>query len=488
MKKQKLNMKLLRKIAVVFIAFLVIEGCKSSQEGELTGVLNRPKWVETQPLGMVYIPQGHFQFGLNEEDVPFALNSMVKTVTVDAFWMDNTEITNNEYRQFVYWVRDSIAMRLCVKAGIQEFQIVSKDQQPTDFYDPSDLNRVYLNWANRDKLWTGKKPEVEDAIKELYYGKHDMLFGKKEIDTRKLVYEYEYVDLVQAASKQNRYIYDDLGSTGELPKVKYDGVVISYNYEDYKTGKYGEPKKFQNRKDLIQHKKVPIYPDTLVWISDYTYSYNEPYARQYFSHPAFDDYPVVGVNWEQANAFSHWRTKILNDYNIKHKIPIVENYRLPTEAEWEYAARGGKDLTVYPWGGPYARNNQGCLLANFKPMRGMYGLDGAVRTIAVASYYPNDFGLYDMAGNVAEWTSTAYDDVASVFIHDLNPEYTYNAKKSDKESLKRKVIRGGSWKDVAYYLQNGVRSYEYQDTAKSYIGFRNVRSYLGKDFKAFEGY
>ena len=121
-------------------------------------------------------------------------------------------------------------------------------------------------------------------------------------------------------------------------------------------------------------------------------------------------------------------------------------------------------------------------------MRGMYGLDGANRTIAVASYAPNDYGLYDMAGNVAEWTSSQYDESSSVFVHDLNPSYERNSKEDDPIALKRKVIKGGSWKDVAYYLQCGTKSYEYEDTAKCYIGFRNVRTYLGKDVAAFEGF
>jgi len=159
----------------------------------------------------------------------------------------------------------------------------------------------------------------------------------------------------------------------------------------------------------------------------------------------------------------------------------VQNYRLPLETEWEYAARGGLDLSKYPWGGPYTRNYEGCFLANFKPLRGNYIDDGAAYTSAVASFEPNEFGLYDMSGNVAEWTSCAYHPSSYIFSHDLNPDYKYNAKPDDPPILKRKVIRGGSWKDIGYYLQVSARDYEYQDSAKCFIGFRNVRTYIGVD-------
>jgi formylglycine-generating enzyme required for sulfatase activity len=86
-----------------------------------------------------------------------------------------------------------------------------------------------------------------------------------------------------------------------------------------------------------------------------------------------------------------------------------------------------------------------------------------------------------MAGNVAELTSSAFDESAYTFTHDLSPDYKYNALPDDLPVMKRKVIRGGSWKDIAYYLQNGTRTYEYQDSAKSYIGFRCVRTYMGPD-------
>ncbi|MCD6347575.1 MAG: SUMF1/EgtB/PvdO family nonheme iron enzyme, partial [Bacteroidales bacterium] len=218
------------------------------------------------------------------------------------------------------------------------------------------------------------------------------------------------------------------------------------------------------------------------WISDFTYSYNDPMAKMYFWHPGFDDYPVVGVTWEQAKAFAIWRTQYHNNYLQAAKGgAFVQNYRLPTEYEWEYAARGGRNLTMYPWGGPYTQDSKACFLANFKPRRGNYVDDGFIKPAPVGSFEANDFGLYDMAGNVAEWTNSAYDESAFSFTHDMNPNYEYNAMPDDAAVMKRKVIRGGSWKDISYYLQSGTRTYEYQDSAKSFIGFRLVRSTMGID-------
>ncbi|MBK7667061.1 MAG: SUMF1/EgtB/PvdO family nonheme iron enzyme [Sphingobacteriaceae bacterium] len=228
-------------------------------------------------------------------------------------------------------------------------------------------------------------------------------------------------------------------------------------------------------KDIIN-----VYPDTLAWVHDYTYSFNEPMTNMYFWHPAYDQYPVVGVTWKQARAFSIWRSLLLNNYLMGTGQTIVNDFRLPTESEWERAARGDLDLSPYPWGGPYIRNARGCFLGNYKPMRGSYIDDGGFHSVYIYSYNPNDFGLYCMAGNVSEWTSNAFDESAYDFEHDLNPDYVYEAQDKDANVLKRKVIRGGSWKDIGYYLQNSSRTYEYQDTAKCYVGFRNVMTYLGR--------
>ena len=198
-----------------------------------------------------------------------------------------------------------------------------------------------------------------------------------------------------------------------------------------------------SRSSFVIRDMVNVYPDTLAWIADFTYALNDPYTSMYFWHPSYDNYPVVGVTWKQARAFSIWRTNVMNKFLLSTEGATVHEYRLPLESEWEYAARGGIDLQLFPWGGPYTRNNEGCFLANFKPLRGNYVDDGGFNTVPVASYEPNDYGLYDMAGNVAEWTSNAFDESAFSFTHDMNPDYYYNAKPNDPPALKRKVIRGG---------------------------------------------
>ncbi len=440
----------MKKLFFLSIILAVVSSCSNNSTGELTGVEGRKNYFEPDPFGMVFIPQGSFNMGPADEDVSWAQNTMTKTVTVDAFWMDETEITNNEYRQFVYWVRDSIMRRL-LSEQLEDYAI-SEDAFGNAIDPP------ILNWDTKIDF---RDEETNTILEEMYLPQNERFFGRKELDTRKLIYEYYWVDLKQAAKKSNRYNYQT---------KKYDGYVTNLD---------GDQIEITDRSAFVHRDVVPVYPDTLCWISDFTYSYNEPLATMYFWHPAYDNYPVVGVNWKQANAFCIWRTQFLNNALSKDGQSFVHDYRLPIEAEWEYAARGGLDLSMYPWGGLYTRNSTGCFLANFKPLRGNYSDDGGVATVSVGTYEPNEWGLYDMAGNVAEWTANAYDESAYVFSHDLNPDYKYNAKPDDPPVMKRKVIRGGSWKDIAYYIQTGTRSYEYQDTAKAYIGFRCVRSYLG---------
>lgn len=439
----------MRNIAFIALSLLVISGCGTTGSGELTGVTSNSTFMEPAPLGMIFIPQGSFNMGQNEQDVASTSNAQTKTVTVSSFWMDETEITNSEYRQFVYWVRDSIARRLL---GEQFDQFLIAEDALGNEIDPP-----YLNW-DEELDWYNQ--EYAEILEEMYYPEKERFSRRKEIDTRKLEYEYEWIDLQQAAKRSNRYNFET---------KKYEGQV--YNLK-------GEREDIVDRSSFIMKDRVLVYPDTLCWIADFTYSYNEPVTRMYFWHPGYATYPVVGVSWKQATAFCIWRSELLNNYLIKEAQPWAHDYRLPTESEWEYAARGGLEQSVYPWGGYYTRNDRGCFVANFKPLRGRYADDGAMRTQMVQEYAPNDYGLYDMAGNVSEWTSSAFDESAYAYTHDLNPDYKYNARPDESHVMKRKVIRGGSWKDVAYFLQCGTRSYEYQDSATSYIGFRCVRDYI----------
>lgn len=123
----------------------------------------------------------------------------------------------------------------------------------------------------------------------------------------------------------------------------------------------------EKRQDFLRTEEVKVYPDTTVWIKDYSYSYNEPMHNDYFWHKAYGEYPVVGVTWKQAKAFCEWRTLNKNIYikSKKNHFDNVNSFRLPTEAEWEYAARGGLESATFPWGGPYTKSDRGCFLANF---------------------------------------------------------------------------------------------------------------------------
>ncbi|MFM2233235.1 MAG: hypothetical protein RJB31_1936 [Bacteroidota bacterium] len=402
---------------------LVMTGCgKSSKstgpvgDGQLRGVSLGNKYIMPKPPGMIYVPSGTFHMGPSDEDISYAFTARNKQVSINGFWMDATEITNDEYRQFVLWVRDSIA------GSILNFKKNAPDGSSA------------IDWAKvRTIKWAD--PKIQEQLSALIVTPDNRINGRKEIDAKKIIYHSEWLDYKEAAQREN----------ADKP-----------------------------RSTFVVKKDTPIYPDTLVWIRDFSYSYNEPHAKKYFSHPAYGAYPVVGVSWKQATAFTEWRTHYLNSYLERSKRMTESDFRLPTEAEWEYAARGGRSQVPFPWGGPYLRNKKGCLLANFKPGRGNYPEDGGMYTVRADAYWPNDFGLYNMAGNVAEWTSSLYYEGAYNFQHDMNPDIRWNAKDNDPPRMKRKVTRGGSWKDIGFFLQNSTRSYEYQDTTKSYLGFRCV--------------
>jgi len=366
-------------------------------------------------------------------------------------------------------------------------------------------------------------------------------------------------------------------------------------------------------------------PDTLVWRSEL--SYNEPMVEYYFRHPGFNDYPVVGVSWQQAHDFCLWRSDRVNENTLMQKgyvnksnlkpgaqqgdnnfttksyllglytAPpgkiktkkgepkqtvatmesglLLPNYRLPFESEWEYAAYGlvnqnprpstkegkrGEELhsnkQVYPWaqnvnGLRDTRHGswQGVFLANFKRGSGdnagvAGGLnDRAFYTAPVKSFYPNGFGIYNMAGNVCEWVEDTYRPMSTLDFDDMpapfrgnqymklyvadsttmDPSTRYEKDSTgrvkmvavtDKESENRrnyqrgnvidfldgdslsqssygygvttlihpeksKVYKGGSWNDRAYWLSPGTRRFLEEDQALSTLGFRCAMTRMG---------
>lgn len=432
--------------------------------------------------GLVYVEGGTFTMGRTEQDLMYDWNNIPRRVTVSSFFMDQTEVRNVDYREYLHWI-----------------------------------NRVFI----------------------------------------------------------------------DLPEVYRNAL-----------------------------------PDTLVWRSPL--SYNEPFVEYYFRHPAYNNYPVVGVNWLQANDYCAWRTDRVNENKLieagilepdpdqvgrenfnteaylagQYEGVVAENlpsldpnsesrrvrmedgillpkYRLPTEAEWEYAAYGLIGNTYeerlyerrkYPWDGHNVRNAdpryRGMMMANFKRSRGdMMGIAGDLNdngsvTVEVNAYWPNDYGLYCMAGNVNEWVLDVYRPLSSQDMEDFRPyrgnqfdqllrnedgtiaekdslgrlkrvpvspedaatrdnyqkadyrnyrdgdvnsrinyeekDFTGTASTSEMYSMdpesndiasmindRVRVYKGGSWRDRAYWLNPSTRRFLQEDKARDDLGFRCAMTNIG---------
>lgn len=450
----------MKKLLFVLATVTLLWSCGSSEKGELVGVADRPYFEDIDLKGMVFINQGNFSMGAGTQNTTYGKPVQPRTMQVASYFMDETEITNNEYRQFVNWVIDSIARRMLGENGIEGFLI--EEDQYGEPIEPAILNKkTKIKWDDQ---------EYREALNDLYYAEKDRFYRRRAIDVSKLNYEYYWIDYGTGSSQRNEGAnYAAMKEDNNNIKGEHRGTMFN-----------SRPKGLNNRSSFIKRELINIYPDTLCWVHDYTYSMNEDYTRNYFTSSAYDNYPVVGITWVQAKAFCVWRSNFLNQYLEEMDYSQMNDFRLPTEAEWEFAARGGISGEVYPWGGPYVRNPNGCFLANYEPLKGAYDDDGAVRALMVGHYAPNDYGLYDMAGNVSEWCLDSYSESTYNMANALTPYYNYDAADDDPIAMKRKVIRGGSWKDQKYFIQVQTRTYEFQDTSKCYIGFRCVQPYLGR--------
>lgn len=450
--------KFITLIAVASVAL----GCGSGDRGELLNGVQGKRWFTEKPQGMSYIPGGSFTMGKTHEDLFGADDAPVRNVTVGSFYMDETEVTNNQYRKFVEFVKDSIIRtKLAITAdemgmdatagGIGAFAFLP-EEDPSLNEDQSAYDRYmydnYYSIAMDEDEYAGRRLNKKvrlidnpqqypdeyyvEAMDSLYIPASQSINGLTQFDVKKLNFKYSWFD--RAA-----------------------------NQADSQTNSRDRRSKY------LKTEVVNIYPDTLVWAKDMAGSYVNPMTDQYFWHEAYGEYPVVGVTYHQAKAFAAWRTLYRNAYLKSTRLnKNLEEYRLPTEQEWEYAARGGISNGMYPWGGPYVTDEKACFLANFKPDRSGYAADGALFTAEARSYEPNGYNLYNMAGNVSEWCDDTY--VQGAYVSNSN----VMAKAIKGEQSPYKVVRGGSWRDVSYFLQVATRDKENADSARSYIGFRTV--------------
>lgn len=255
---------------------------------------------------------------------------------------------------------------------------------------------------------------------------------------------------------------DDAQPATKLEKIKIDSFYL-FAFE-ISNGMYRYYLAQLEKSNGKSTQYLAALPDTLVWRKKI--SYNEPYVDYYFRHPAYADYPVVGINYEQAIQFCTWLTSNYNAWpERKHK---QVTFDLPTKEEWLTAANGPETNRQFPWSGYTMRNSDGQLMANFMIIqessiyrdscggeqfyRGASGgdntgiagrlNDNSDITAPVNSYWPNSFGIYNMAGNV-------------------------------EEMVKEKgITKGGSWNDPGYYLTNQSEEKYTDSTATSSMGFR----------------
>ena len=407
------------------IGIILVSACQSKKLYDPPKVTAFRGSHPPAPPGMVYIPSGTIVYKSSQDSA-----SVGKRVSLSAFFIDETEVTNRQYREFVNWVADSVA----VTDYLQDDAYFIADEATTG-NGPSNEGTVQrlINWDQVRKIspiWQSTDPAILEKIAPMIRYEGD----RKTLNGAVVKYRFSYIKMDQV--RNNQFITDT----------------------------------------------VAVMPDANVWSEDFPNAQLEYMNANYFYHNSFDHNPVVGVTWRQARAYTDWRGKEVMSKYLKNSFlkGLRLSFSLPTEAQWQYAAEGKlnpADTTVTTrLTFDDKKTTLKKLAVNFKQGEGTYGQDGATFTVPVKSYTPNAFGVYNMAGNVSEWTLDAFSPSSIEFVNDLNPVLLYDADSTDSEVLKRKVVRGGSWKDNGESLNSETRNYEQQDAAHSYIGFRCIMS------------
>ena len=295
----------MKKIAVYIALGLMASSCAFSPKsavgsdgGEVTGVRGTAMGEPT-PYGMVLVSRGSMKMGPNQNDSVWNIKADPNGMSVESFWMDEAEITNAKYKQFVFWVRDSIIReRLADPAygGDEEYKI-EEDKEGNPI-------KPYLNWK-KPIPWRNPTEDEQRAIASVY--RYNAITGVTELDPTQMNYRYEVFNLTEAAKRKNRLdparrnYNTDVPVSDEMPMISKDTAYIN---DEGRIVRETITRQLSSDYDFLNTYIVNVYPDTTAWINDFESAYNEPYTRLYFSHPGYSDYPVVGVSWEQANVAS----------------------------------------------------------------------------------------------------------------------------------------------------------------------------------------
>ncbi|MCD6012495.1 MAG: gliding motility-associated lipoprotein [Flavipsychrobacter sp.] len=545
-------------IILFFTTFLLSTDCFSQGKdiSRTRYVIPYPHKIVAPP-GMTYVQGGVTTINYDQSTTD---TNSARKVSLTSFFMDKTEVTNQQYRQFVNWVADSIAIVNYLK---------------DDSYFMSDEESNKMNSGSSSSSATTTTPmsdsavRVSDSLKMAGIMTPDATASVPQNDSARTGRRINWakVNHNKIFNHKDPDMVSKLGAImDENGNIKKDACLFSYKHP-----KHTAQSTKGNQKLAIVTETLNIYPNENVWNQDLTNAQTDMYVENYFSAPPFDDYPVVGVTWQQAVAFAQWRTNNAQSYyNMPDYMKYYKLiYTLPSEAQWVYAAQGFYDMirSKPPVEGPdtmnitlpnyvdstvtaktdsmvdailhkspedsakevqdqiaaikadrvaewekehkkaengnrylmdyikmlnflqngYGANGEGPItdstpihrdyngmLANFKQDEGDYWEDGVALTTPAMSFAPNEFGLYNMEGNVAEWVMDAYSPSAFSFVSDINPQLLYDADSTDADVMKRKVVRGGSFISNAKSLSPYYRDMELHHVSHCFLGFRCV--------------